>query len=72
MSVTSFLLGFFQAFLPLLRQAAKNSTESGLSHQRASVFNMSSLMGSIDDNGSGAMYAYRSSKVGIFVIYRQT
>ena len=62
MSMASFPVSF-QAFLPLLRQAAKSSGESGLSHQRASVFNMSSQLGSIADNTSGAFYAYRSTKV---------
>lgn len=47
-----------RAFLPLLRQA-KASVASG----NPVVVNVTSKMGSIDDNTSGGHYSYRSSKV---------
>ena len=55
MSMTSFTVAF-QAFLPLLYQAAEKCGESVLSHKMASVFNVSDQMGSITDNTSGGCY----------------
>ena len=57
------LIALFQAFLPLLEKAA-NSSSGPLGINRAAIVNVSSLMGSVADNGSGGEYAYRSSKVG--------
>lgn len=48
-----------RAFLPLLRQSRSNFG----SFYSPVVVNVTSKMGSIDDNTSGGHYAYRSSKV---------
>lgn len=45
-----------KAFLPLLRQAASNK-------RKPVVANITSKMGSLEDNTSGGHYAYRASKV---------
>jgi len=37
----------------------------GLSCARAAIVNFSTRMGSIDDNTSGGIYAYRTSKVSL-------
>jgi len=55
-----------QAFLPLLKKAANVGGSTGLSCARAAIINFSTRMGSIDDNTSGGIYAYRSSKVRFF------
>ena len=50
--------------MPLLKKAASvGSSGSGLSCSRAAVINISTRLGSIDDNTSGGKYAYRTSKV---------
>jgi len=56
-------LSGFQAFLPLLKKAANAGGSTGLSCARAAIVNFSTRMGSIDDNTSGGIYAYRTSKV---------
>jgi NAD(P)-dependent dehydrogenase (short-subunit alcohol dehydrogenase family) len=56
-----------KAFLPLLEKAA-NSSSGPLGIQRAAVVNVTSLMGSIADNGSGGEYAYRSSKTALNMV----
>jgi len=59
----------FQAFLPLLKKAASvGSSGSGLSCSRAAIINVTTRMGSIDDNTSGGKYAYRSSKVLLYLV----
>ena len=52
-----------QAFLPLMQKAANAGSSKGLCCARAAIVNFSTRMGSIDDNTSGGIYAYRSSKV---------
>ncbi|KAJ8043692.1 hypothetical protein HOLleu_10897 [Holothuria leucospilota] len=59
-----------QKFLPLLKQGAATSKVSGLSFYRGSIFNMTSGMGSISDNTSGKMYAYRASKAALNMVSR--
>ena len=59
---------WFQAFLPLLKKAASTGSSTGLSCSRAAIVNFSTRMGSIDDNSSGGIYAYRSSKVFLSLI----
>ncbi|XP_074106229.1 C-signal-like isoform X2 [Cotesia typhae] len=58
-----------KAFLPLLRKAAAAAAaaagKQGMSVDRAAVINMTSLMGSIADNGSGGSYPYRCSKAAL-------
>lgn len=49
-----------RAFLPLLRQSVKASTAG-----KPVIANITSKMGSIDDNTSGGHYAYRTSKVAM-------
>lgn len=56
-AVSPFMLT--RAFLPLLRQAAAIK-------KRTVVANITSKMGSMDDNTSGGHYAYRTSKVIVF------
>ncbi|XP_008552516.1 C-factor [Microplitis demolitor] len=52
-----------KAFLPLLKKAATG--KQGMGVDRAAVINMTSLMGSIADNGSGGAYPYRCSKAAL-------
>jgi len=56
---------FTKAMLPLLECAAKASSDSGLSVDRAAVIQMSSSVGSIAENSWGTMHAYRCSKTGL-------
>ena len=49
-----------KALLPLLRTSAKHQKSAG---RKTVVANISSLMGSIEENTSGGHYAYRTSKV---------
>ncbi len=50
-----------------LLPALKNATKSG---NRACIANMSSKMGSVEDNSSGGAYAYRASKSALCNISR--
>jgi len=54
-----------KAFLPLLRIASSLASGGDMSVSRAAILNMSTRMASIDDNSSGACYAYRMSKVAL-------
>ncbi|XP_018057045.1 PREDICTED: C-factor [Atta colombica] len=55
-----------KAFLPLLKTAAKNSEDkTGLNVRRAAVINMTSILGSIAENGDGGFYPYRCSKAAL-------
>ncbi|XP_066922686.1 C-signal-like [Clytia hemisphaerica] len=51
-----------KAFLPLLRQAATNSSSTAMP---CGVLNISSRTGSIEDNGMGKLYGSRLSKVAL-------
>lgn len=51
-----------RAFQPLLKKAASASTIPSLDCSKAAIINITSKMGSIDDNTSGGSYTYRSSK----------
>lgn len=51
-----------KACLPLLRTASQANDALGMGVQRAAIINMSSILGSIQLNVEGAMYAYRTSK----------
>jgi NAD(P)-dependent dehydrogenase (short-subunit alcohol dehydrogenase family) len=57
-----------KAFLPLLKKAAAASADSPLSVSRAAVVNITSRMGSIEDNTSGGSYAYRTSKAALNMV----
>lgn len=61
-AVSPFML--IRAFLPLI-ELSKASLGSGL---RPTVANITSKMGSMDDNTSGGHYAYRASKSGLNMI----
>ncbi|XP_011311995.1 uncharacterized oxidoreductase C663.06c [Fopius arisanus] len=52
-----------KAFLPLLKKAA--SGKQGMGVQRAAVINMTSIIGSIQDNNMGGFYPYRCSKTAL-------
>ncbi|XP_063983571.1 C-signal [Diachasmimorpha longicaudata] len=52
-----------KAFLPLLKKAA--SKKQGMGVQRAAVINMTSIIGSIEDNTMGGFYPYRCSKTAL-------
>lgn len=58
-------LDFLQAFLPLLKKASKSNESQPMGVQRAAIVNMSSILGSIQDNEQGGLYAYRMSKVAL-------
>ncbi|NXU80869.1 SDR2B reductase, partial [Oreotrochilus melanogaster] len=54
-----------QAFLPLLKKAAQESTEKGLSCSKAAIINISSVMGSIERTPATFLkpvISYRCSK----------
>lgn len=55
-----------QAFLPLLKKAAQESTEKGLSCSRAAIINISTMLGSIAKTPQcffKPVISYRCSKV---------
>jgi hypothetical protein len=54
---------FYQALLPLLKQAANNNSEGPLGAQKAVVINTTSVLGSIALNNDGGFFPYRCSKV---------
>ena len=54
-----------QAMVPLMQKAAKSSSITGLSCNKAAVMNITSKVGSIADNRGGKRYQYRASKVSI-------
>ncbi|XP_046803015.1 C-factor [Lucilia cuprina] len=51
-----------KACLPLLKKASKAQENLDFSVNRAAIINMSSVLGSIDSNVEGGLYAYRTSK----------
>ncbi|KAH8386287.1 hypothetical protein KR009_006969 [Drosophila setifemur] len=51
-----------KACLPLLKKAAKANESQPMGVGRAAIINMSSILGSIQGNTDGGMYAYRTSK----------
>ncbi|KAK4813890.1 hypothetical protein QYF61_002721 [Mycteria americana] len=57
-----------QAFLPLLKKAAQESTEEGLSCSKAAIINISTIMGSIDKTPESffkPVISYRCSKAAL-------
>lgn len=54
-----------KAFAPLINKASKANESLPIGLKRAAIINMSSILGSIQDNDSGGMYAYRTSKAGL-------
>ncbi|KAH8281335.1 hypothetical protein KR018_010067 [Drosophila ironensis] len=51
-----------KACLPLLKKAAKANDGLPMGTGRAAIVNMTSLLGSIQSNTDGGLYAYRTSK----------
>lgn len=56
---------FTKACLPLLKKASLANDAQDMGVQRAAIINMSSILGSIQLNADGAMYAYRTSKAAL-------
>ncbi|KAH8300900.1 hypothetical protein KR044_003690 [Drosophila immigrans] len=54
-----------KACLPLLKKAAQANEEQSMGVERAAIINMSSILGSIQSNVEGGMYAYRTSKAAL-------
>lgn len=54
-----------KACLPLLKKASLANEAQGMGVNRAAIINMSSILGSIQLNVDGAMYAYRASKAAL-------
>ncbi|XP_013097901.2 C-signal isoform X1 [Stomoxys calcitrans] len=54
-----------KACLPLLKKASKSQESLDLCVQRAAIINMSSMLGSIEMNETGGLYAYRTSKAAL-------
>nr|WBW70137.1 venom protein [Lampona murina] len=59
---------FAKELLPLLKKAAMRVNTKNLSCTRAGVVNITSKMGSIDDNTSGGCYPYRTSKTALNMV----
>lgn len=55
----------FQAFVPLLKKSSKCNKANPMGAGRATVVNMSSILGSIEENVQGGLYAYRMSKAAL-------
>ncbi|XP_061386563.1 C-signal [Musca vetustissima] len=54
-----------KACLPLLKKASKANESLDLGVQRAAIINMSSMLGSMELNETGGLYAYRTSKAAL-------
>nr|XP_023969811.1 C-factor-like [Chrysemys picta bellii] len=62
-----------QAFLPLLKKAAQESTQTGLSCGKAAIINVSTIGGSIGNTPSMAIFpviSYRCSKTALNMLTR--
>ncbi|KAH8418936.1 hypothetical protein KR222_005733 [Zaprionus bogoriensis] len=54
-----------KACLPLLKKASLANEALAMGVRRAAIINMSSILGSIQSNVEGGMYAYRTSKAAL-------
>ncbi|CAB3234727.1 unnamed protein product [Arctia plantaginis] len=54
-----------KTLLPTLKQASDINKEKPMGVQRAAVINMSSILGSIEQNDKGGFYPYRCSKAAL-------
>lgn len=57
-----------KALLPLLKKASGKNSSSPLGASRAAVINISSILGSIQENDVGGYYPYRCSKTALNMI----
>ena len=56
---------FTQAMLPLVKTASEKNCDLGMGVNRAAIVMVSSLLGSIGENGTGDVLAYRCSKAAL-------
>lgn len=54
-----------KALVPLLKKASNHNSKLPMSITKASIINMSSILGSIDANVEGGLYGYRTTKSGL-------
>ncbi|XP_065155964.1 C-signal [Atheta coriaria] len=54
-----------KTLLPFLKQAAQKNISLPMGVQRAAIVNMSSILGSIQNNQDGGLYPYRCSKTAL-------
>lgn len=59
-----------RALLPLLEKSASKNKDSPMGIGRAGVVQMSSSIGSINENASGRLYAYRTSKAALNMVMK--
>ena len=57
-----------QKCLPLLRKASSLQTDKRMSIQRASILNISSIVGLLQDSSAGRNYSYRMSKAALNIL----
>ncbi|OWF56663.1 uncharacterized protein LOC110445469 isoform X1 [Mizuhopecten yessoensis] len=57
-----------QALLPLLKLAAQKSSDKGMSWHKAALVNLSSVLGSVENNQQGGLYPYRASKAALNMV----
>lgn len=57
-----------KALLPQLKIAASQTEGNSLSVKRAAIINISSILGSIENNDQGGLYPYRASKSALNAI----
>lgn len=55
-------------FLPLLQNASKSMPSQPMSCSKSAIINLTSKVGSMDDNKSGRRYPYRVSKAGLNMV----
>lgn len=56
---------FAKACIPLLQKASEINGSKSMGVERAAIINMSSILGSIEANTDGGLYAYRTSKAAL-------
>lgn len=54
-----------KALVPLLKKAAEVNASAPVGPTKACIVNMSSILGSIEANSDGGLYAYRTSKTAL-------
>ena len=61
--MSSFTKKCLKEFLPLLKTASEKCKDMSMGCSRSAIINITSKVGSMDDNGKGGSYPYRISKV---------